>query len=153
MKKLILKPYSFFLLAEDKGDGNCAVGSIFVSIDYNYFSNSSEEQRNPYFIRMSVTGKFSAVSVLTRCCRRGIGRRLVAASEIYTLEFAHEQFEKDKEHRRLGVLGEPEAVLSTRLNVFMEMGVINQRRDLFPWYVIFEDFRMLPHPSRLVSSS
>lgn len=66
-----------------------------------------------------MTGKFSAVSVPNHFAKRGIGKTLVKAAENQLIELA-----KREHDSRPG----------TTLVVNMEMGVINQRKDLFPWY-------------------
>lgn len=67
-----------------------------------------------------VIGKFSAVSVPTRFEKRGIGKALVKAAEAQLQEIAQQELSK---------METPKILV-----VHMEMGVINQRKDLFPWY-------------------
>lgn len=66
----------------------------------------------------SITGKFSAVSVPTRYEKQGIGKALVSAAEARVLAVSS----------ALPPLSHPR-------RVEMEMGVINLREDLFPWYM------------------
>jgi hypothetical protein len=61
-----------------------------------------------------VTGKFSAVSVPSKNGKQGIGKALVKAAEEKVLSVA--------------------TALSVNVKADLEMGVINQRDDLFPWY-------------------
>eukprot|EP01031_Cornospumella_fuschlensis_P031564 gene31563-38149_t len=68
-----------------------------------------------------VIGKFSAVSVPSKHGKKGIGKGLVAAAERKIREIAS-TFSKN--HARL------------------QMGVINKRTDLFPWYEA-QGFRVL----------
>ena len=110
------------------------VGSIFVVLSYDWKPAFKSEVGNPRVIRLKLIGRFSAVSVVDRCTRRGIGRKLVAAAESYAVEYANDLLEKEKKHRIEDVFGDPSMHIDTRLNVYMEMGVINARTDLFPWY-------------------
>eukprot|EP01035_Chromulina_nebulosa_P017247 gene17247-22775_t len=66
-----------------------------------------------YFENNKITGKFSAVSIPTKYGNRGFGKKLVQGAENYILNIANSN-------------GYDSAV--------MEMGVINLRKDLFPWY-------------------
>lgn len=59
------------------------------------------------------------MSVPTRFEKRGIGKALVRAAENQLLKVAQE---------------EHSTCPTSKLLVHMEMGVINQRTDLFPWY-------------------
>ena len=77
---------------------------------------------------MQVKGKFSAVSVPTRFAKRGIGKGLVQAAEEKLLEVAKQEFDVRVQQAQV------EESKPTSLIVTMEMGVINQRTDLFPWY-------------------
>ncbi len=110
---------------------------------------------------VSVVGKFSAVSVPTRFGKRGIGKTLVRAAEAYLLAQAlavaqakaltassssssssyssaspSSSTERDTQPSQLcSSLEAPKpSPLLLPLRVWMEMGVINQREDLFPWY-------------------
>lgn len=60
-----------------------------------------------------MTGKFSAVSVPAKNGKRGIGKALVQAAENKVKMIAQQAQVKQ---------------------AFLEMGVINLREDLFPWY-------------------
>lgn len=61
-----------------------------------------------------VLGKFSAVSVPGRHGKQGIGKGLVQAAERRTLQIAREA--------------------AAGCRALLQMGVINLRADLFPWY-------------------
>lgn len=61
-----------------------------------------------------VIGKFSAVSVPSRFGKRGIGKALVDAAERRVIGFAKQS--------------------EDRASASLQMGVISQREDLFPWY-------------------
>jgi GNAT superfamily N-acetyltransferase len=100
-----------FLVAVDT-TANEVCGSIFFRWDEESDGIESESPR-----RRKVVGHFSAVSVPERFARRGIGKLLVKAAELLLLRAASEGS------------NEQEAV-----DVRMEMGVINLRKDLFPWY-------------------
>lgn len=78
---------------------------------------------NKQYHPQQVTGKFSAVSVPTKFEKRGIGKTLVKAIETQLQEIAHKELAAITNDTR-----------SPTLSVNMEMGVINQRKDLFPWY-------------------
>ena len=136
VKGMINARESFFLLAIDSEDSTKTkvVGSIFVVLDYDWKPAYKSEIGNPKVIRLRLTGRFSAVSVVDRCTRRGIGKKLVAAAEAYAVEYATDMMEKERRHRAEDVFGDPTMHIDTRLNVYMEMGVINARMDLFPWY-------------------
>ena len=56
---------------------------------------------------------------------KGIGKALVKAAEDKLLEIARCQWNE---------VVHPTCSSSISLEVVMEMGVINQRADLFPWY-------------------
>lgn len=60
-----------------------------------------------------VIGKFSAVSVPSRFGKRGIGKALVDAAERRVIDLAKQ---------------------SDTASASLQMGVISQREDLFPWY-------------------
>lgn len=57
---------------------------------------------------------------------KGIGKALVKAAEDKLLEIARSQWNE--------VVDPTRSSSSISLEVVMEMGVINQRADLFPWY-------------------
>ena len=136
VRNMINSRESFFLLAIDSEDKSKTkvVGSIFVVLVYDWKPVFKSEVGNPRVIRLRLTGRFSAVSVVDRCTRRGIGKKLVSAAESYAVEYAHDMLEKERKHRVEDVFGDPNMHIDTRLNVYMEMGVINARADLFPWY-------------------
>lgn len=73
---------------------------------------------------MKLCGKFSAVSVPTKFGKQGIGKALVTGAESKLVEIAQEQLLIKKSAGDDGI----------KLSVVMEMGVINLRTDLFPWY-------------------
>ena len=66
---------------------------------------------------LKAIGHFSAVSVPSKFGRKGIGKMLVKAAEEYLLEWAGKEHQAD-----------------ANLRVVMEMGVVDLRTDLFPWY-------------------
>jgi hypothetical protein len=68
---------------------------------------------------IQVVGKFSAVSVPVRNGKRGIGKALVRAAEQKVQSIAQQ---------RLALLE------GWKGSALLQMGVINLRRDLFPWY-------------------
>ena len=72
---------------------------------------------------IQVTGKFSAVAVPERFARRGIGQALVKGAESLLLDIAKQQ-----------ALNQQQSGETLSLEVAIEMGVINLRKDLFPWY-------------------
>mmetsp|Transcript_1731 Transcript_1731/g.4047 ORF Transcript_1731/g.4047 Transcript_1731/m.4047 type:complete len:194 (-) Transcript_1731:1322-1903(-) len=80
--------------------------------------------------RLHISGKFSAVSVPAQFGRRGVGSCLVRAAEARMLQVALE----------LKAQG-----------ASMEMGVINQRADLFPWYEAqgYQQLHELPNDAEL----
>ena len=69
---------------------------------------------------LTLTGKISAVSVPSRWGKKGIGKKMIKNAEDYLLKKV-----APKELRAYGV---------KECKVVMEMGVINVRDDLFPWY-------------------
>ena len=74
------------------------------------------------------TGKFSAVSVLNSWGKKGIGKSLVSQAESYTMKMS-KQFYDQK-------IKENEADCTNySSSTFIEMGVINLREDLFPWFL------------------
>lgn len=80
--------------------------------------------------RLKVRGKFSAVSVPSKHGRKGLGRGLVRAAE--------------EKLRKVSLsLSQPR-----QISLFLEMGVINLRKDLFPWYEA-QGFRVIGeiHPN------
>jgi predicted N-acetyltransferase YhbS len=114
--KMIREERSIFLLAELPGDGaNQVCGSIFLHWDFSEAKND---------VPMQFIGKFSAVSVPTAFGRRGIGQALVAAAEKHLIDLAN----------HLSSPPSSSSSPSVPLSVVMEMGVINARQDLFPWY-------------------
>lgn len=75
-------------------------------------------------------GHFSAVSVPEKFGKRGIGKSLVqAAEQQLIIELGHKENELQEVSSSFD--GIPSRV---DVNVSMEMGVINLRTDLFPWY-------------------
>eukprot|EP00981_Chlorochromonas_danica_P014842 scaffold9085_cov180-Ochromonas_danica.AAC.1 len=75
-------------------------------------------------INFKVRGKFSAVSVPSKHGRKGLGRGLVRAAEEKVRTVAHHLY-----------LSLPQPLpLPRQVKLFLEMGVINLREDLFPWY-------------------
>ena len=62
--------------------------------------------------------------------KKGIGKKLVKAAEEHLLEVAQHQFACAQKDRQAS--SESSKLISLIVN--MEMGVINQRADLFPWY-------------------
>jgi hypothetical protein len=111
-------PESVFILAETEGS---IVGSIFTTVSSSIMTEQYTD--NQKFIIIDTVGKFSAVSVPKLWGKRGIGKKLVRAAEEYTLEVAERKL--DEERKSGGI--------RYKLIVDMEMGVINLRRDLFPW--------------------
>lgn len=63
-------------------------------------------------------GKFSAVSVPPKYEKRGIGKALVKGAENKVLEIARDLQKQE----------------SQDVHAALQMGVINLRKDLFPWY-------------------
>jgi ribosomal protein S18 acetylase RimI-like enzyme len=66
-----------------------------------------------------VIGHFSAVAVPERFSKRGIGKQLIMACEKYILNIADELSQTRS---------------NSKVKAELEMGVINVRKDLFPWY-------------------
>jgi ribosomal protein S18 acetylase RimI-like enzyme len=85
-------------------------GSAYLS--WEFIPNNSEP------LKYELHGKFSAVAVASKFEKRGIGKSLIAAMETHLLDTVRNQSE----------LKDSVAIVS------MEMGVINLRKDLFPWY-------------------
>jgi ribosomal protein S18 acetylase RimI-like enzyme len=105
---LINKDNSAFLLAESSEGGELRlVGSLYLH--WEIIESGSKRE---------VVGKFSAVSVPPRFGRQGIGKALVDETETKIREIA----------RSL------EPVPDVETTATLQMGVINQRYDLFPWY-------------------
>jgi ribosomal protein S18 acetylase RimI-like enzyme len=99
VKAHMTKDNSVFLLYEEETTGNCRtiVGSIWLKWTIS---------------DTSVTGSFSAVSVLNSHTKKGIGRKLVSGAEKFILN--------------LNYADKPERV--------MQAGVVNVREFLFGWY-------------------
>eukprot|EP00600_Ochromonadales_sp_CCMP1393_P004994 CAMPEP_0174954842 /NCGR_PEP_ID=MMETSP0004_2-20121128/652_1 /TAXON_ID=420556 /ORGANISM="Ochromonas sp., Strain CCMP1393" /LENGTH=195 /DNA_ID=CAMNT_0016202707 /DNA_START=31 /DNA_END=615 /DNA_ORIENTATION=+ len=109
---------SQFILASttiDEKETN--VGSMFFHWSSNAIANE-----------LHITGKFSAVSVPAKYGKRGIGKTLVKAAESRLRDIATQQWNAHKNSQ------DSMDVSDHKLLVSMEMGVINQRKDLFPWY-------------------
>lgn len=96
---------SLFLLVTAEDKG--IRGSIYLQWE---IKNESESD-------ISITGHVSCVSVSKAFEKQGIGKRLVIAAEEYLLQ---------------SVVRSISTTIAT--NVAMEIGVINLRTDLFPWY-------------------
>lgn len=122
-KLFTTKQAAFLLVVHRPTDTVC--GSIYVTWEIN---DESEPRK--------LVGHFSAVSVPERFGQRGVGRLLVASAEKHVVGKAE----------KLRVQGSGVA------EVWMEMGVINLRKDLFPWYEN-QGYRMsreaLPHDEEL----
>lgn len=101
---------SVFLLAVSKNPTDAEAGGVVGSIFLHWDIQEEGAMK-------SVTGKFSAVSVPTAFEKRGIGRALVAAAETKIRSIASS-------------LASDGALVTSQL----QMGVINLREDLFPWY-------------------
>lgn len=71
-----------------------------------------------------IVGKFSAVSVPEKFGKRGIGKALVKGVENKLIEIV--KVEQETVERSTGT--------APAVSVHVEMGVINLRTDLFPWY-------------------
>lgn len=102
-----------FLLAEsipEAGGDKSIAGSLFLHWDVRQNGSLRE-----------VVGKFSAVSVPSRFSKQGIGKALVNEAESRIREIAKNL---SRDH--------PDPEVMT--NASLQMGVINQRQDLFPWY-------------------
>lgn len=116
--KMINAEHSVFLLAELPVDDALAVcGIIFL----HWEISSPSDVANGDDSQTKVVGKFSAVSVPTAFGRRGIGQALVAAAEKHILDVATQ-------------IASASPSSASNVSVVMEMGVINARQDLFPWY-------------------
>jgi len=78
--------------------------------------------------------------VPTKYEKRGIGKTLVKAVETQLQEIAQSEFAAATSNTNSPVL-----------SVNMEMGVINQRKDLFPWYEGqgYQVIEALPHDAEL----
>jgi GNAT superfamily N-acetyltransferase len=96
---------SVFLVAK-RDNTNEILGSIYLH--WEYHRDDKEDSIN------KVVGKFSAVSVPPKNEKRGIGKALVKAAENKILAIANS--------------------IGDQVKADLEMGVINQRKDLFPWY-------------------
>jgi len=96
---------SVFLIA--KTNENEIVGSIYLNWDIIETDDS-----------IQITGKFSAVSVPPRCEKKGIGKALVKGAESKVLSIANSVTNNSPK----------------KLEISLQMGVINLRKDLFPWY-------------------
>jgi ribosomal protein S18 acetylase RimI-like enzyme len=102
--RLISAENSVFMLASVADFPDEIVGSIHLEISYDN--------------NLIAVGHFSAVSVASKCGRRGIGKALVRAAEEYTIATVLKRVQDE----------------TSTCTIFMEMGVINLREDLFPWY-------------------
>jgi predicted N-acetyltransferase YhbS len=110
---------SIFIVAECDHE---VVGSIFMHICIDTSVESAYSGKD--FIVVDTIGKFSAVSVPKKWEKRGIGKKLVSAAERHALDRGLSYLELSKR-------ANPEGLY--KLSVDMEMGVINLRKDLFPW--------------------
>lgn len=98
------KKDTVILIAKATNDERTVFGSIML--EWEEVSTEQAEQQH------CLIGHFSAVSVPDRYGNRGIGKALVKGAEDFILNMAKSR------HGR----------------VLMEMGVVNLRRVLFPWY-------------------
>lgn len=110
---------SVFIVAECD---HVIVGSIFVHVCID--TNVESAYTGKDFIVVDTIGKFSAVSVPKKWEKRGIGKKLVSAAERHARDCGLEYLEVSKRDNPEGLY---------KLSVDMEMGVINLRKDLFPW--------------------
>lgn len=99
-----------FLVAIDQ-ESNEVCGSIYATMHWKEDSDvkDTKDRHNMYII-----GKFSAVAVPNKFGGRGIGRALVKSVEQITSRLAR--------------------AIDSHIPSSVEMGVINLRPDLFPWY-------------------
>ena len=122
VEKMMSAEQGVFLVAEaSSGD---LLGSIYLTWEI--------ESSGP---TVTFVGHFSAVSVRLACEKRGIGRGLVAAAESFLLDLAQSK----------------SMSMSKESSVAMEMGVINLRADLFPFYEKqgYVQGERLPHSEEL----
>ncbi len=82
-------------------------------VNVNQYDQQLLIQIYAYNFVIQTVGKFSAVSVPTKNEKRGIGKAMVKAAE-----------------EKIKALGQQ----AGSKEVSLEMGVINLRTDLFPWY-------------------
>ena len=117
----IRKENSLFLIATSETEPG---DQVFGSILIDLSRNVNDGT-------VTYVGHFSAVSVPGIFAKRGIGKKLVQAAEQKLLEFA--------------------ATSPVPSKVIMEMGVINLREDLFPWYESqgYVKFQRLPDSEEL----
>lgn len=66
------------------------------------------------------------MSVPSKYGKRGIGKALVQSIESQLADIAQKELD--------ALLASDATICYVALDVNMEMGVINQRKDLFPWY-------------------
>jgi GNAT superfamily N-acetyltransferase len=133
VKSMMAAPNSRFILAAQTNDNSkIPCGSLFLHWEVTTTDTETRvricHQVSIFYrslqcpvlhILTQVTGKFSAVSVPAQFEKRGIGKALVKAAEEQLMEIAK------NEHAIRP---------NSDLAISMEMGVINQRKDLFPWY-------------------
>jgi GNAT superfamily N-acetyltransferase len=101
----------FLCICSKSTEDKCIAGSIYLQWEIEINDNENESKT-----KISVTGHVSCVSVGKKFERKGIGKRLVAAAEEYLLLLL------------------PTISTTEPIDVAMEIGVINLRTDLFPWY-------------------
>jgi len=80
------------------------------------------------------TGKFSAVSVVNAWEKKGVGKALIQAVEKHTIDFSQSATAALKEKYASLFPADSSEITLTITNALTEMGVINHRKDLFPWY-------------------
>jgi ribosomal protein S18 acetylase RimI-like enzyme len=120
-----------FLVCVEQEEGNdgdpVVVGSLRLEWELRGGAADSEKEEEEELV-----GHIGAVSVPPRYASRGIGKGLVKAAEEFLVAEVQRQ-------------GRPKAP------VVMELGVINLRKELFPWYEAmgYSTGKPLPHSEEL----
>lgn len=123
---MIVAPDSIFLIATTNTSHiETVCGSLYLS--WNSTSTGRSDKKD------QIVGKFSAVAVRGEYQKRGIGQLLVRAAEDYVISLSK---------RSNDAINESDSSCSsliydtsdTRVRAIITMGVINLRKDLFPWY-------------------
>ena len=125
VSSMINSENSVFILAEID---NMIVGSIFLETSHEILYKEQQISNLDKVVSIVTTGKFSAVSVLNSWGKKGIGKSLVSQAELYTMKMSKQFYDQKKKDNE-------EDCTNYSSSTFIEMGVINLRKDLFPWFL------------------